>query len=134
MRFSALVFALMIGLFFVAVQSVQACSCVGTGAPCQAFWNTPAVFSGQVEEVKTIIPESVLADGRKVYGPNRRVVRISVIEGFRGIEQQKSVETHTGGGGGDCGYDFQTGQKYLIYAYKNPELLGQTSARAPCLW
>lgn len=34
---------------------------------------------------------------------------------------QKEIEIVTGMGGGDCGYAFQSGVDYIIYAYKNSE-------------
>ncbi len=47
-------------------------------------------------------------------------MRFVVNESFRGIEE-KSVELETGMGGGDCGFRFENGQSYLIYAYRNKE-------------
>lgn len=32
---------------------------------------------------------------------------------------QKEIEIETGFGGGDCGYQFQVGTEYVVYAYKN---------------
>jgi hypothetical protein len=32
---------------------------------------------------------------------------------------EKEIEILTGYGGGDCGYQFQVGIEYVIYAYKN---------------
>jgi hypothetical protein len=34
---------------------------------------------------------------------------------------QKEIEIVTGLGGGDCGYEFQTGVDYVVYAYKNAD-------------
>jgi hypothetical protein len=34
---------------------------------------------------------------------------------------QKAIEIMTGLGGGDCGYGFQIGLEYFVYAYKNAE-------------
>ena len=34
---------------------------------------------------------------------------------------RKEIEIVTGLGGGDCGYEFQTGADYFVYAYKNSE-------------
>jgi hypothetical protein len=44
-----------------------------------------------------------------------RMVSFAVTRVFRGNEQNH-VSVFTGLGGGDCGYDFQTGQTYLVYA------------------
>lgn len=121
MRRLVSIFTTVFGLSFLAPLTVQACSCFAAGAPCQAFWNSSAVFSAEVQKVNVITPERVLADGTKSYGPRRREVFVSVIEAFSGLSAEKAVQINTGGGGGDCGYDFQEGRQYLIYAYKNPQ-------------
>jgi Carboxypeptidase regulatory-like domain len=49
-----------------------------------------------------------------------RVVRLSVGDVLTGVDtSQKEIEILTGFGGGDCGYQFQVGIEYVIYAYKN---------------
>ena len=51
-----------------------------------------------------------------------RVVRLRVGEVLSGVDAgQKEIEIATGSGGGDCGYEFQTGVEYVVYAYKNAE-------------
>jgi hypothetical protein len=37
------------------------------------------------------------------------------LKGIGGVE----VDVVTGGGGGDCGYDFRAGERYLVYAYES---------------
>lgn len=113
--------ALIISFLLLAPVISRACSCVGSGQPCQAFWNASAVFSGEVQEVNVITPESVAPDGTRIYGPMSKKIQLSVIEKFSGIGEEKFVEIKTGGGGGDCGYNFQKGLKYLVYAYRNSE-------------
>ena len=50
-----------------------------------------------------------------------RTVRVSVDEVLAGVDaSQKVIEILTGYGGGDCGYSFQVGADYVIYASKNP--------------
>ena len=39
---------------------------------------------------------------------------------------QKEIEILTGKGGGDCGYKFQTGFDYMVYAYRNAQGLLET--------
>lgn len=120
MRPFVLIFTFFVGLF-MSPASVTACSCAGSGLPCEAFWNASAVFSGEVQEVIVITPESVMPDGTRSYGPISKKIHLSVIEKFSGFGKEKLVEINTGGGGGDCGYNFQKGLKYLVYAYKNPQ-------------
>jgi hypothetical protein len=42
-------------------------------------------------------------------------VTFDVLRSYRGVEQKNAVVT-TGLGGGDCGFDFEVGKQYLIYA------------------
>ncbi|MES1258121.1 MAG: carboxypeptidase regulatory-like domain-containing protein [Acidobacteriota bacterium] len=49
-----------------------------------------------------------------------RVVRIRLGTILSGIDpEQKEIEIATGLGGGDCGYPFQNGQDYVVYAGQN---------------
>jgi hypothetical protein len=87
-----------------------ACSCMYPGPPCQAYWNSPVVFAGTPLGGAEI---EVDRDGGKV---SQRLFRFRVDEAFRGVEG-KEVEVLTGAWGGDCGYDFKPGTKYLVYGY-----------------
>lgn len=52
----------------------------------------------------------------------KRVVRMRVGEVLTGVDpEQKEVEIVTGSGGGDCGYPFQSGRDYAVYAHKNSD-------------
>jgi len=111
-------------LFVFLVASpvfVEACSCMSSGPPCQSFWNTDVVFSGQVTEIKDN-PVKPASDGDNKFASmfRTKTVRLAVNESFRGSEE-KTVEIETGRGGGDCGFAFENGQSYLVYAYRNKE-------------
>jgi hypothetical protein len=94
----------------------EACSCFSGFPLCQTYWDTPAVFKGTVIEVEEI---RVPAGRPDAYYSKRRV-HISVDETFRG-NVSGVVPIATGAGGGDCGYNFEEGKSYLVYAYKNDE-------------
>ncbi len=99
-------------LFLIGVTSnVLACSCLDPGPPCQAYWNSSVVFVGTALSVSRI---EVDWDGHKV---PQRLFRFRIEDAFRGVSGSE-VEVLTGAGGGDCGYDFQRGTKYLIYGNK----------------
>jgi hypothetical protein len=51
---------------------------------------------------------------------NYRLVTVRAIVVFRGPKQEM-FEVETGLGGGDCGFEFETGERYLIYARRNEE-------------
>jgi hypothetical protein len=106
-------------VFFIPAVA-EACSCFGGLPICSTFWNTSAVFSGTVVEVEDI---RVPAERGSGYYLKKRV-HISVKESFRG-GVSGIVQVATGGGGGDCGYSFEEGGTYLVYASKNDD--GQLS-------
>ena len=115
---SRLLFALLGALTVVLVSSenAHACSCMGPNPPCQAVWQAGAVFTGEIVSVTDVDrtfegQPSVVARGRRA--------RVRVLESFRGT-QTGEVDVFTGAGGGDCGFGFVQGARYLIYAYREP--------------
>ena len=97
----------------VHTNPASACSCISSGPPCQGYFQVDAVFAGAV----TVISE---IDGPPDLPYPRRLVRFAVERGFRGVDAA-TAEAVTGMGGGDCGYPFKTGERYLVYAYRNQE-------------
>jgi hypothetical protein len=47
-------------------------------------------------------------------------VKFKVGESWKGIRSAEA-KVFTGQGGGDCGYKFETGKQYLVYAYKRTD-------------
>ena len=92
-----------------------ACDCAYPGAPCKAFANTPTVFVGRVTKISTINRHTPAGDNY-----NDRLVFFEVERSYRGWKAT-TAEIVTGWGGGDCGYDFREGVRYLVYAYPHPE-------------
>lgn len=80
--------------------------------PCEAYWNASAVFLG------TVTYQTTNTSKGKEYDFHSRVFRFTVDKAFRGVEA-KEVEVLTGSGGGDCGYGFQLGGQYVVYAYRD---------------
>lgn len=102
-------------LCLVTCSRSEACSCISPGPPCASYWQADAVFSGKV----TAIAEQSGASDTQAPWPSMRRATISIESAFRGVEG-KSVELLTGMGGGDCGYNFVSGERYLVYAYRSP--------------
>lgn len=110
--------------------TAKACSCMESGPPCQAYWPASAVFTGQVIQVTTFT-----SDQENLPGYQQKLVRFAVSQTFRGVSGM-TVETITGNGGGDCGYPFEVGQSYLVYAYsdqKNNKLHASICSRTRLL-
>jgi hypothetical protein len=78
--------------------------------PCQAYWQASAVFAGQVVGVSRV----KVKEGGGSY--DQRSFRFAVERAYRGV-QGDFVEVQTGLGGGDCGYHFEMGERYLVYGY-----------------
>jgi hypothetical protein len=99
-------------LTHAAENEAFACSCNGTGGPpCQAAWTADVVFAGTVRAVQQIDHETLGAPYHSV------LVQFEVERGFVNAVAGP-LEIVTGTGGGDCGYRFTTGARYLVYASK----------------
>jgi len=104
-RFLASATLLLVGS---SLTSVIACSCLGPGPPCQAYWNSEVVFTGRALSVARV---EVDWEGQKI---PRRLFRFKLEKSFRG-NSDALIDVLTGLGGGDCGYDFELGVDYLVY-------------------
>ncbi|MEP6945867.1 MAG: hypothetical protein ABJA02_08120 [Acidobacteriota bacterium] len=109
----AVYFSLALILFGLAsAENAFACSCVASPDPAEtqiraAFSNSEAIFSGKVVEIK----ESP-AD------PTRMIVRIKLAHSWKG-SAKREIFISTAKESSMCGYLFQVGQKYLVYANQN---------------
>lgn len=103
--------AAVVFIFLFGGTAAEACSCALTGPPCQSYFRVDAVFIGTV---KTITELEAPPDPRPY---THRLVTFTVERALRGVEGI-SIAVTTGMGGGDCGYGFKTGERYLVYAYK----------------
>lgn len=110
------VFAML--LVFLFSNQVHACSCTPSGPPCQSFWQTDAVFLGTVR-AKTVVTAEV--DNETKRTAQQMSVRFLVEDVYRGLLGGNDVEIITGIGAADCGYNFEKGKRYLVYAneYQN---------------
>lgn len=111
---------------------VSACSCVADVTIPNNFTQHAAVFTGKVTRIAdNYAPYFSTADYilDRLGNPNyffyhfvrndeRRLgfsVFFKVINSWKGVEKS-FVEVNTGRGGGDCGYTFEMGKEYLVYA------------------
>lgn len=92
-----------------------ACSCMGERAPCEAYWESDAIFVGTVTGVEVV---KVFETGVSFY--EQRLVRFAVAETLRGPGTPEA-EVVTGMGGGDCGYPFRQGVAYVVYASRSKQ-------------
>lgn len=116
MQWKCFLFARALVTMLLLSISAYGCQCMSGEKPCQAFGKASAVFVGTVTAAK-IAPKTLGGDRNEInWTP--RTFEFSVEQSFLGVEGTE-VEVATGMGGGDCGYGFVTGQRYLVYAYRS---------------
>jgi hypothetical protein len=92
-------------------QLVHACSCGGLLTSCNRTWSSgETIFLGKTTSMEKVAQPSPSP-------PVSYAVHFTVEEGFRGGGVMGGqIVVDTGFGGGDCGYPFVPGTRYLVYA------------------
>jgi|GEM_PF-738685 len=99
--------------------NVAACSCVDTPSPCASFREAPVVFIGLVKEIHEELVD-IESSGKTDTIRTSLTARFIVETALKGIDSRE-VDVVTGGGHGDCGYNFVSGESYLVYAFRTEE-------------
>ena len=94
------------------------CTCVGPRTPAQALESADAAFTGRVIRMRDTVFPGEPPNG----GWQRRYVTLRVDRSWKGVET-RTVTVVTGTGGGDCGFPFEEGESYLVYARGGPDEL-----------
>ena len=84
----------------------SACSCAELPSVEEEFERSQAVFSGKVVDVR---------EKRSIKGYQTKSVLFEVTNTWKGVKQSQMIIT-TGQGGESCGFHFNEGQEYLVYA------------------
>jgi len=99
------------------------------GTPCESYGRAAAVFVGTVTGVRDSERQQAkdIAERRKQEDSGEiewhpMAFKFSVEQAYLGVAGSE-VEIFTGRGGGDCGVTFETGQRYLVYAYRYKDKL-----------
>ena len=100
------------------MASAIGCSRIGPGTPCQSYGSASAVFVGTAITERTAERKPGTRPEEIDWTP--RTFKFSVEQAFIGVPTTE-VEIGTGQGGGDCGYDFKLGSRYLVYAYQSSQ-------------
>ncbi|MBP1994394.1 hypothetical protein [Paenibacillus eucommiae] len=105
---SILLFCLVVS--FMAIFSpapAYACSCAMPQTVEAQFNHSEAVFAGRVIEVK---------EDRSLGGRISKSALFELSQIWKGGSESQLI-IQTGSGGGDCGYNFEEGKDYLVYAH-----------------
>jgi hypothetical protein len=112
--------------------SAEACSCASGTPLCRVVWTASSVVEATVSSIEI----TTGAPGRENSPPFR--ARLAHLKDVRVITGESIDVVATGFGGGDCGYDFQVGTRYLIVAHKgSPDdraTTGICSPTQPASW
>ena len=117
-------------LVLAASQDVEACSCAPPPDPEGAFQRADVVFEGEAVDIDT--PHLALgwlilkhkaaewlatsAPSEHDYASAEKRVTFKVTRVWKG-DVTGPIVISTGYGGGDCGFPFVPGERYLVYAY-----------------
>ena len=100
-------------LLLLLPDCASACSCMGV--PIQRYISSSdAVFSGEVVDLQKG------ASASRMFGPSDTVT-LRASEVWKG-PQRETLEVSTPSQGSACGYAFEEGQEYLVYAYGKQDL------------
>lgn len=108
-----------LGLFAIVSPAAKACTCGGAGKPCESYGEASAVFVGTAISFRDA--ERRKGGDREEFDWAPRTFKFSVEQPYLGVTGTE-IEVATGFGGGDCGYQFKIGQRYLVYAYGEKKL------------
>ena len=114
---------LLLGIMFVVSltsETANACSCGGGAAPCESYGTATAVFAGTVISFREPERTKPVDPSEGDWAP--RGYKFSVQQSYSGVAGAE-IEVFTGRGGGDCGYQFKIGERYLVYAFRDQEKL-----------
>lgn len=118
-RISLLLVCLVVGLAGLAAapESCLACSCAQPKPPAEARDSATAVFQGRVVAI---------AEGSGAQNLPQRRITMRAMTSWRG-DVPAEVAIYTAQGSAACGYSFEVGSEYLVYAYTGTGGVGGTT-------
>jgi hypothetical protein len=96
-------------------QKSIACSCIGEATVKEEIKRQDAVLVGTIVESEEIRIYDTLSPSKTIYRVEIKYTLV-VETVYKGRQVSDTAFIFTGSGGGDCGYNFQLGQKYIVYA------------------
>lgn len=105
---------LFVSLFAFQPTAVFACSCIVPMPPVESMEASAAVFAGRVTDIEELSVDSTIGSLTNLS------VTFNVSEVWKGPEDA-TLTIRTADNSAACGYNFEEGKEYLVYAYTNPE-------------
>ncbi len=102
-------------LLLFNTSEIVACSCMGSESIKKAFKRSDIVFVGEaISNQPFDVSQEPLGDGYiDIYYHNEIIFKVH--EWFKGATSATQI-IYSGIGGGDCGFYFQEGEQYIVYA------------------
>ncbi|HEX6126535.1 MAG TPA: hypothetical protein VFZ23_14270 [Pyrinomonadaceae bacterium] len=106
-----------LGIVFCLATAAAAfaCSCREKQPVCAAYGDAKAVFVGKVVDGER---GERMSDMFKA-GTKDQTFKFAVSRAVLGVQAGEAVDVHTGFGFGDCGFPFEKGEEYIVYAYEH---------------
>ena len=95
-------------IFIISLSYVNACSCIPPGPPEESLEGATAVFAGKVVDIDKPFVKTSFMDMMKV--------EFEVSKVWKG-PAYTTIFVQTATPGASCGYPFEKGKEYLVYAY-----------------
>jgi hypothetical protein len=114
--------ALVLLLYFAAIESAVSCTCVLSkelfeDRVAEAFETATSVVFGEVEAVEAAVETDTMANGHKV-SHDVQLARIKVIKSWKGGKKAGDVlRTRTTTTCCLCGLEVRVGERWLVYGY-----------------
>lgn len=105
---------LILAILILSSASALACSCLITTVQEQ-IGRSPAIFAG------TVVSYDTIGFVRSTADPARVVFNVSKV--WKG-EVHEYTEVQTAVSGASCGYEFEEGEEYLVYASEGDPITG----------
>lgn len=105
-----------LGLFFYALNTILACSCIGETSATKAVKNAATVFVGKVISKEKIAVAYPNQGPQFIFNIYHNKFTFKVLRKIKGEIVADNIEVITGMGSGDCGFQFMIGKEYVVYA------------------
>jgi hypothetical protein len=103
------------------------CSCLDVQELAHALADSDAVFIGRVVSASERLAQPIAADeeGVRIVAA-QRIVRFRVLGSWKGASVE-TIEVRTGVSDADCGFPFQRGESYLVFARSEGDALSTST-------
>jgi len=116
---------LLILIFIFSITKTFACSCIETNESLskkveKAFNQSDLIISGKVIEVVIVNKAKMKSSADPI------IYKFEIIKTVKGKTEKEIIEIASEIGGASCGYKFELGKSYLVYARKSTHFAEMT--------